>query len=202
MSHFFAADLTAETSVLVTNSEQHFTWHEYGVNIHIPENSLPEGVQQCSIHIKASLALEGLQLPQDTHLASAVYSFKCSPKYQFVEHLTLEIQHCAKPENNKGLCFIRSISGSHFKVVESGGDVQSENVYYSHFPRHTSYGFVELDKFCKFGVVHRGVAERLYRANIYHYRVDQRHHKFHFNIVWDTETHNKVYNMYTYYVDY
>ena len=180
-------DLTAETSVLVTNSEQHFTWHDYGLNIHIPENSLPEGVQQCSIHIKASLAVEGLQLPQDTHLVSAVYSFKCSPKCQFVEHLTLEIQHCAKPENNKELCFIRSISGLNFQIIESG-----ENVFYSHFPQSTSYGFVELDKFCDYGVGQNGVSNIEYCANLYRYGIDQKHHKFHFNIVQNMEPHHKV----------
>ena len=184
-------DLTAETSLLVTNSEQQFTWHEYGLNIHIPENSLPEGVQQCSIHIKANLTLEGLHLPQDTHLVSAVYSFKCSPKRQFVKHLTLEIQHCAKLENNEELSFVRSTSGSNFQIIESR-DVLSENVYYSHFPRHTSYGFVELDKFCKFGIIQKGIFKRLYRANIYRYGVDQRHHNFHFIIVWDMKIHNKV----------
>ena len=176
----------------MTNSKQDFTWHEYGLNIHIPENSLPEGVQQCSIYIKASLALEGLQLPQDTHLVSAVYSFKCSPKCQFVKHLTVEIQHCAKLENSKELCFIRSTSGSNFKAVESGGDIHSENVYYSHFPQNTSYGFVELDKFCKLGVSQNGVANREYCANLYRYGIDQKHHKFHFNVVWDTKTHSKV----------
>ena len=190
---FLSEDLTVETCVVVTNSEQHFSWHEYGVNIHIPENSLPEGVQQCSIYIKASLAVEGLQLPQDTHLVSAVYSFKCSPKCQFSKCLTLEIQHCAKLEDNKELCFVRTISGLKLQVLQCG----DPNIFYSHFPRHTSYGFVELDKFCKFSVVQRGVAKILYRANIYRYGVDQRHHKFHFNIVWDTNAHNEVYNMYT-----
>ena len=136
--------------------------------------------------------MESFQLPQDTHLVSAVYSIKCIPKCQFSKHLTLEIQHCAKRENNEKLYFVKSTSGSNSQMIDSGENLKNENILYSHFPRHTSYGFVELDKFCKFGVVQRGETDRLYRANIYHYGFDSRHHKFHFNIVWDTKAHNKV----------
>ena len=191
MSIYLAADLTAEATVLVTNSEQHFTWHEFGLNIHIPEKSLPKDARLVRIHIKSAI-MGDFQLPQDTHLVSAVYSIRCLPKCQFAKPLTLEIQHCAKPENNHKLCFIRSTSGSNFHVIEPGDNLLTENIFCSLFPRHTSYGFVQLDKFCKFAIVQKGTDERLYRANVYHHEVDIQHQRLHFSIVWDSNAHNKV----------
>ena len=175
----------------MTNSERHFTWGEFGLNIHIPEKSLPEGVQVVRFQIKSTITGD-FQLPQDTHLVSAIYSIRCSPKCQFTKPLTLEVQHCAKQENNHKLSFIRSTSGSSFHIIEPGENLLTENIFCSHFLRHTSYGFVELDKFCKFGIVQKGTDERLYRANVYRHEVDIRHQRLHFSIVWDSNAHNKV----------
>ena len=71
MDIYFAADLSAQCSMLVTNSERHFTWDEFGLNIHIPEKSLPEGVQLVRVHIRSAITGD-FQLPHDTHLVSAV----------------------------------------------------------------------------------------------------------------------------------
>ena len=99
--------LIAETSVLVTNSEQLFSWDECGLSLHIPKNSLPDDTQLCSIYIKATI-MGNYQLPQDIHLVSTVYWIECVPKCQFSQPLTLEIQHCAKPESASRLCFIKA----------------------------------------------------------------------------------------------
>jgi hypothetical protein len=137
--------LVAETSVLVTNSEQLFSWDECGLNLHIPENSLPANLQQCSIHIKATI-MGDYQLPQDTHLVSAVYWIECVPECRFSQPLTLEIQHCAKPESASKLCFVKARS------MDCGEERVNFETVAGNFSRHSSYGFIELDSFSGYGV--------------------------------------------------
>ena len=177
--------LIAATSVLVTNSEQQFSWDEYGLSLHIPENSLPFNLQQCCIHIQATIMGDN-QLPQDTHLASAVYRFKCVPNCQFSQPLTLEIQHCAKPENASKLCFIRASSVDHH---EEGISFEAIGGTFSH---HSSYGFIKLHKFCRIiGIAQKGVEDREYTASSY-YSKEFKIHKIHFTIFWNTKVHNEV----------
>lgn len=190
-------DLSVELSLQVTNSEQDFSWPEYGLNLHIPENILPEGVQQCSIVIKPRI-MGDYKLPEDSYLVSAVYSIKCIPKCQFLKPVTLEIQHCAKPKNTHKLSFVRAIRSSSeqktsfFHVVEAGENSQTDSILYSCFPHHTSYGFVELSKFCQFGVIQRDINERDYCANVYYREDNARKHGVYFTILWNTNTHKKV----------
>ena len=176
--------LVAETSVLVTNSEQLFSWDESGLNLYIPENSLPANLQQCSIHIKATI-MGDYQLPQDTHLVSAVYWIKCVPKCQFSQPLTLEIQHCAKPESTSQLCFVKASS------MDRGKERINFETVVGNFPRHSSYGFIELDSFCLYGVGKKGAEERQYCASCY-YSEEHKKHNIHFTVFWNTEVHNKV----------
>ena len=175
----FLEHLIAETSILVTNSEQLFSWDEYGLSLLIPENSLPDNLQQCSIHIKATI-MGDYQLPQDTHLVSAIYWFKCVPKCRFSQPLTLEIEHCSKPENASKLCFIRANSMGHPEAIPGN------------FPSHSSYGFIELNSFCRYGIGQIGIEDRQYCASSYY--CDDPHNilKIYFNITWNTKVHNEV----------
>ena len=177
--------LIAETSVLVTNSEQLFSWDEFGLSLHIPENSLPDNLQQCSIHIKATI-MGDYQLPQDTHLISAVYWIECVPKCRFSEPLTLEIQHCAKPENTSKLCFVKSTSI----------DYREERVTFEevagNFLGRSSYGFTELDSFSKYGIGQKGAKERQYCASSFYCEDPNKLHKIYFTISWNTKVHNEV----------
>ena len=184
-------DLIAETTIEVTSHEQHFSWHEYGLQFDIPENSLPEDIHSCTICIKASITGD-YQLPHNLHLVSAVYSIKCIPKIQFSKLVTLRIQHCVtQQESLHELCFVRSPSaGSSFEIFQSNTDSQSAAV--ARFPKHSSYGFIELDRFCKFALAQKGFGKRDYRANTYRHKDDARHHKIHFVILWNTKAHNKV----------
>ena len=175
----------AETSVLVTNSEQLFSWDECGLNLYIPENSLPANLRQCSIHIKATI-MGDYQLPQDTHLVSAIYWIECVPKCQFSRLLTLEIQHCAKPEGASQLCFVKASSMDH------GEERVNFETIPGNFSRHSSYGFIELDSFSRYGIGKKGAKERQYCAST-HYIEDNKSHKIHFTIFWNTKVHNKVY---------
>ncbi len=48
-------DVLARTTVIVTNSPQTFHWVGYGFKLTIPQGSLPDGVDQCRLDIKASV---------------------------------------------------------------------------------------------------------------------------------------------------
>lgn len=169
----------------MTNSEQLFTWDDYGLSLHIPENSLPDNLQQCSIHIKADI-MEDCQLPRDTHLISAVYCLDCVPECRFSQPLTLEIQHCAKPENVSKLCFVRSSSVEHH---EKGVNLETVE---GHFPISSSYGFIELNSFSKYRIHQKGVKDRKYCARCYYYEDHNQLHKIYFNVTWNTKSHNSV----------
>lgn len=180
--------------ISVNNLEQIFSWHEFGLNIHIPDNSLPEDLQQCTIKIEASIGGD-FELPPNTHLVSAVYSIKCDPKCQFSRQLvTLEIQHCAKPENTHKLFFVKALTSTEktavFREIKSEKSTQSGSN--STFPNHCSYGFVELNKFCKVAIAQRDTDERNYCAAIYYHKVDAKHYRIHFSIFWNDQLHSKV----------
>ena len=162
-----------------------------------PENSLPANLQQCSIHIKATI-MGDYQLPQDTHLVSAVYWIDCVPECRFSQPLTLEIQHCAEPEGVSQLCFVKAGSmdrgedGVHFQTIEGN------------FSHHSSYGFIELDSFSGYGIGKKGAKEIQYCANINFIIASEEHksHKIHFIIFQNTKVHIQVCILYQYNIIY
>ena len=68
---FRGVEVCGETTVVVTNVPQSYAWAGYGLKLHIPKGSLPVGMEQCTINIKASLAGQ-YEFPENTHLVSAV----------------------------------------------------------------------------------------------------------------------------------
>ena len=125
------------------------------------------------------------QLPQDTHLVSAVYWMECVPECRFSRPLTLEVQHCAKPEGASQLCFVKASS------MDRGEERINFETVAGNFSCHSSYGFIELDSFSGYGVGEEGAEDREYSAST-HYSEENKSHKIHFTIVWNTKVHNKV----------
>ena len=183
-----AENLSAETTVLVTNSEQHFSWCDYGLSLYILENSLPISLHQSSIHITASI-MGDYQLPHDTHLVSAVFSIECVPKCHFSQPLVLEIEHCAKQENVQDLYFLSDDSWDNngiFRMIYRGSHFNC-----GHFPHQSSYGFIELNDFCRIGVGQKHSNKREYCANVY-YSGEDTTYGIHFVVTWNTIAHRKV----------
>ena len=189
--------LSVEVTVNVANSEQYFSWREYGLHLYIPENSLPKDIERCTIYIKVDIT-GNYQLPQDVLLVSAMYSFKCVPKCQFTKPLILEIQHCTKQEDSHKLCFIRSL----YRANPSFHVVDHSKVKLV-FPKHIKYGIIELDKFCDYGVGlldsnkqlppdQGGSNKRDYYAIVYRQCLGKLCHKIYFVILWNTSAHFKV----------
>ena len=82
----------------ITDEKQDFTWKGYGLQLLIPENSLPAGVEKCVLNISVYLS-SPYEIPSDHKLVSAVYNINCEPAVEFREELSLKIQHCANSVN-------------------------------------------------------------------------------------------------------
>ena len=139
-----------------------FEWEGYGLRLHVPEGSLPGGMEKCTVNIKASLSGK-FQLPEDTILLSPV--FWISAPCKSTKPVTLEIQHCALREEEKvlsGLSFV-SAKDSHknlpyrFKQLDGGV-----------FTMRSAYGTIQLRHFCGIGVTGRECTPRSYCAHVYH----------------------------------
>ena len=178
-------EVVGQTSVMVTNSEQSFHWTGYGFKLHIPQGSLPSGVDQCLLHFSASTTGQ-YQFPDNMELVSAVYWVRCDPFCRFQHSLTIELQHCAKMTSSTKLTFVRAICSQKdlpytFKKLEGNGS----------FTDQSSYGLLQLDHFSGFAIAGEGI-ERLYIACLYYLVRDLYTREIHFVITWDDCTHTKV----------
>ena len=181
---FRGAEVCGETSIVVINSPQSFIWEGFGLKLHIPKGCLPVGMEQCIITIQASLAGQ-YQFPENSHLVSAVFWFRCECK--FAKKITVEVNHCAESEDCSKLSFVRAVCSQKelpytFRLL--GGD----------FNGHSSYGAIELDSFSGIGAVKQGPANRRYCANlVYKEKVMARYYiEIYFIVLWDTKAHNNV----------
>ena len=147
----------------MTDEAQTFHWAGYGLKLHIPPASLPAGVGQSSIDIKASLAGQ-FKFPEKTTLVSAVYWLH-SP-VEFSHPIGVEIQHCATPSDDPSLTFARA---SHeeppykFTALEGGL-----------FPADSCYACIYLNRFSLVTTIKRLLRsllpQRRYCAHVYYTR--------------------------------
>ena len=180
--------MIAETSVLVTKKAKTFHWAGFGLKIHIPHGVLPAGLNECRLLIKVGLSGQ-FALPQNTSLASAVYWLDSEPRGKFSQPLTLEIQHCVKPNHTSKLSFV------HAKCSQTHLPYALEAMKSGVFSNESVYGSVQLTQF---SIVTTTVPDdpasevRLYRACLYYMRVGKDLRNIHFVITWDDETHITV----------
>ena len=168
---------------MVHNSQgQLVEWN--GLKLHIHEGSLPEGIHQCTIHIKASIAGE-YEMPENSCLASAIFWVRCEPQCTFIKPVTLEIQHCSTKKDISKLKIVRAFCSQKclpYKFKPLGG----------RFDADTSYGVIEVNHFSGHGVVEEGSAsERLYYSQLF-YRSLQCRCEAHITFTWNTEAHINV----------
>ena len=173
-------DTITETSISVTKEPQAFHWTGYGLKLHIPPASLPAGVEQSDLVIKASLKGQ-FQFPENKTLVSAVYWLRCPVK--FTKPVTLEIQHCGKHPGT--LSFVRAKCSQRdlpylFKPLASPRGVFSSD-----------YGAVTLFSFSGLGIVQEGSEEQQYCARLYYFgsRINW---KVHFVVIKDLDASNTV----------
>ena len=154
-------EVIGETDFVVSTKGSFFEWVGYGLRLSIPEDSLPTGMEQCRINIKASLSGSFL-LPEDSDLLSPV--FWISALCKFRKPVTLEIQHCASRDEASfaDLNFVSTKCSQKdlpyiFKQLDGG-----------RFPADSSYGNIQLTHFSGIGVTGRKRTPRSYCAQIYY----------------------------------
>ena len=178
-------EVVGHTTLIVTNSAQSFYWSGYGFRLQVYQGSLPAGVDQCDVHITASLAGQ-YQLPDNVQLVSAVFWIRTDPQFRFKKKLTVEIQHCAKITSSTKLTFVRAVCSQEtrpyiFKKLEGRGS----------FSMQSSYGSLELDHFSGLGVAGEDV-ERMYTASLYYLGSELHSREIHFVVNWDVKAYKTV----------
>ena len=185
----FCSDLpgveaVAHTRVIITNSSQTFVWDGYGFKLHIPQDSLPAGVDQCQLDIMASVAGH-YQFPDNLQLVSGVFWVRHPPGL-FQQQLTVEIQHCAaKTTSSTKLSFVKARSQGSlpytFKQLEGCGS----------FTDQRPYGSLKLSQFCGLAVMGKDV-KREYTGCLYYFGSKMHSKDIHFVVNWNDEIHRTV----------
>ena len=179
-------EVCGEMSVVVHSSRyQPITWEGFGLRLHIQEDSLPAGMEQCTLNIKASLAGQ-YEFPENSSLVSAVFWLRCEPTCKFTKPVTIEIQHCAKSENvdNLKMKFVRALCSQTqlpYTFKELGG----------YFNRHSSYGMIQINGFSGLAVTQEGSDEREYCSQLFYFGQPNKC-KIDFVVTWNIKAHLTV----------
>ena len=150
------------TEFTVTTQGGCFEWEGYGLKLHVPEGSLPAGMEEAMVNIRASISGQ-FQLPEDSVLLSPV--FWISPPCKSTKSVTLEVQHCALIEDEAVLSNLSIVSAQdsqrdlpyRFKQLDGGV-----------FSKHGSYGSIQLSHFCGIAVAGKTSTPRSYCVHLYH----------------------------------
>ena len=140
---FRGANVIGETRITVSNVGGVFQWQGYGLKIHIPRNSLPNGCEYCTVTITASLTGQFQLDPEDSKLVSPV--FWISSTERFSQPVTIEIQHCAIIDDTDSISDLRFVTAKRnqpdlpYKFRSLDGGV---------FTPHSTHGSISLTHFC------------------------------------------------------
>ena len=171
---------------MVTNDQLSFYWEGYGLRLNIPEGSLPEGVEQCTIKILASLAGQ-YEFPEESHLVSGVFWLRCEPMVKFIKLLSLEIQHCTKAEGVSKLSFVRAVCTQEklpYTFKQLNQVISSRS----------SYGLTRLQHFSGLAITQEGSQNRGYVAKLFYRNrsISINYYDIHFVVTWDIDLHHTV----------
>ena len=178
-------EVCGETDVVVHSSQgQLVEWN--GLKLHIHAGSLPEGLQQCTIFIKASLAGE-YEFPENTSLVSAIYWLRCVPQCTFIKPITVEIQHCSTKRDLSKLKIVRAFCSQKslpYKFKPLGGS----------FDADTFYGVIDMKGFSGVAAIEEDPdSERMYYNQLFYRDLNhQQRHEIHIIFTWNTELHLNV----------
>ena len=153
------AIIIAETNVEITNDAQDFIWKGHGLKVGVQKNSLPKGVSSYTLNIKASVSGQ-YELPKGYKLASAIYWVRSPGK--FVKAVTVEIQHCARVDDNVKLSFVEAKCSQ--KDLPYTFCFSSEGT----FTPQNSYGVISLSEFSGRGIAQEESGHENYCAQVYY----------------------------------
>ena len=178
--------MTGETSILVTNQAQTFHWIGYGLKLHIPQGTLPTGLEKCQLLIKVGLSGQ-FKLPENSSLVSAVYWLDSEPQCKFLQPITVEMQHCMKPTHTSNLSFV------HAKCSQVQLPYDFETVEGGAFSSESAYGCLQRYHFSLLGqVIDIILPEVVYRASLYYLKKGVNQGEIHFVITKDLEPYTTV----------
>ena len=193
------------TSFTYTGKAQSFNWRRFGFKIHFPDHALPPGVNECQLHIKASLSGQ-FQFPEDTECVSGIYWIACP--YTFEKTVTVEIQHCVTKQEHlqhpSSLTFIVAKCTQEdlpyqFKILDGGV-----------FSPNSRYGSIKLTQFSGVGTAFRPLrrpslvqrfsrrprqhesAAKSYCARLYYSKSGTNSWEVYFAIMWNLDLHINV----------
>ena len=163
-----------------------FEWRGYGLRLHVAGGSLPAGIGECRINIKASLSGQ-FELPQGSDLLSPI--FWISTPCKFTKPVTLEIQHCALGEDETVMSDLSFVSARcsrkelpyRFRQMDEGV-----------FTTYSSYGSIQLSHFSGVGITGRKRTPQSYCAQIYYAHKGMHHWRFYFVVTRDLEIQMRV----------
>ena len=177
-------EVCAGKTIVVTNDQLNFYWEGYGLRLNIPDCSLPEGVEQCTIKILASLAGQ-YEFPEEFHLVSGVFWLRCEPRVKFTKLMSLEIQHCAKAEAVSKLSFVRAVCTQEklpYTFKQLNQVISSSS----------SYCLIKLQHFSGLAITQEGSQDREYVASLYYLNRSIFACDIHLVVTWNIEAHLTV----------
>ena len=178
--------MCGETQLTITNAAYEFVWEGYGLRLYILENTLPSGMEKITLNIAASIAGH-YEFPENSHLVSAVYWFRCDPWCElFEKQITMEIQHCAKTDNTLKLSFVRAVRSQKnlpYKFNHLAG---------GKFTSHSSYGVQKMSRFSGMSVIQTDSEHKEYYASLFYLSQETVHRDIHFVVTMNTEVHHTV----------
>ena len=198
-------EVIEHTSFTYTGRAQSFIWRRFGFKMHFPDHALPSGVNECWLHIKASLSGQ-FTLPEDTEVVSGIY-WIASP-YKFEKFVTLEIQHCVT--NPELLLHASSLTFIVAKCTQEDLPYQFKILDGGVFSSNSRYGSIKLTHFSGLGTAFRSLRrpsliQRLsrrprqhesdaksYCARLYYSSSGIHSWEVYFAIMWNLELHITV----------
>ena len=173
----------------------------HGFKIHFPENVLPPGVDECRVHVKASLSGQ-FDFPRDAELVSGLYWL--SSRHVFTRPVTVDIQHCAQEDlqqQSRLTYIVASCSQEElpyqFKTLEGGV-----------FSPSSQYGSISLTHFSGLAITSqphsrqsllqkltrkiRHTRVKRYCAQLYYSSSGVHSWEVYFAVMWDLKLHINV----------
>ena len=182
-------DVCGTATVVINHSSLEWQWEKFGLKLHVRDNALPAGIEQCHININASLSGH-YEFPDDHHLVSTIFWFQCDPPCTLAKSITVELQHCAISHNVSKLRFVKAVCTQEqlpyiFHSVARGS-----------FSEHSYFGSLEMKRFSGVGIIQEGSPERKYLSTLL-YKEERFHGSglcflLYFVVTWNTVTHQTV----------
>ena len=142
-----SVEVLGHTSFTYTGRAQSFEWLNHGFKIHFPENALPSEVNECRVHVTASLSGQ-FQFPDDTELISGIYWI--ATPHIFTKPVTVNIQHCsARTVHPSTLTYIVA------KCTQEDLPYKFNSLSGGVFAPSSRYGSISLTHFSGLGVASR-----------------------------------------------